>query len=111
MLKFLIKIAANSGAIYIASNTIDGFAFSGNILILGAVGAMLAIFQTFIYPIIKTAAFPVVFLSFGLFGVLANMAILLALTYFLPQLTIDGIMPLILGTIILSIVNLLFSWL
>ena len=111
MLKFLLKIAANSAAIYIASNTIDGFTFSGSIALLAALGAGLAVFQTLLYPVIKTIAFPLVFLSFGLFGVMTNAVILFGIAYFLPQLTIEGIVPLALGTIILTMVNLLFSWL
>lgn len=111
MVKFLLKIAANSVAIYIANHTIDGFIFSGSISMLIAIGAALTVFQLLIYPIVKTIAFPIVFLSFGLFGALTNMAVLWVIAYFLPELTIDGIVPLLLGTIILTAVNLLFSWL
>ena len=111
MIKFAIKTAANAAAVYIASNIIEGFTFSGNLLMLIGIGVALAIFQLFVYPIIKIVAFPIVFLSFGLFGTLITMAALWGIDYFVPQLTIDGIIPLILGTAILSAVNLLFSWL
>ena len=111
MIKLLLKTIANSAAIYIASNIIHGFTFSGNLLILAGIGVALTVFQLLIYPVIKTIAFPIAFLSFGLFGTLLNLAALSGLANFFPELSIDGITPLIWGTVILSLVNLLFSWL
>lgn len=111
MIKLLLKTIANSAAIYIASNIIDGFTFSGNLLILAGIGATLTVLRLLIYPVIKIIAFPVAFLSFGLFGTLLNLAALSGLAYLSPDLSISGIMPLILATVVLSLVNLLFSWL
>ena len=111
MAKFILKIAINSGAIYFASEFIDGFTFSGNYIILAGIGTALTIFQLFIYPVVKVVAFPIVILSFGLFSSIVNLAVLWGIAYFVPQLTIDGILPLILGAAVLSAANLLFSWL
>jgi putative membrane protein len=111
MTKFLLKIIANALAIYVASSIIEGFTYSGSFIMLGAIGLGLTIFQQVVYPVLKIVAFPLVFLSFGLFGTLLNLLALGMIAYFLPELTIDGIMPLIWGTIIISIVNILFSWL
>lgn len=111
MVKFFLKIASNALSIYFASNLIEGFTFSGSWLILAGIGIALTIFQLAVYPIVKIVAFPIVFLSFGLFGTLLNMAALWLIDYFVPQLTIEGIIPLVWGTVILSAVNFLFSWL
>lgn len=111
MIKLLLKTTANSAAIYIASNIIDGFTFSGNLLILAGIGAALTVLQLIVYPVIKIVAFPVALLSFGLLGTLLNLVALWGLAYFIPELSIDGITPLVWGTVILSLVNLLFSWL
>jgi len=111
MLKFAFKVAANSSAIYFASSLVEGFTFSGNFAILIGIGFALAIFHSFVYPVVKILAFPLVFLSFGLFGTIINIAFLWLLAQYVPQLTIEGIMPLIWGTAILSIANLLFAWL
>lgn len=111
MVKLLLKTAANALAIYFASNLVDGFTFSGSWAILAGIGAVLTIFQLILSPIVKIVAFPLVFLSFGLFGTLINMAALWGIDYFVPQLTIEGVIPLLWGTIIISIVNVLFSWL
>lgn len=111
MVKLLLKTVANALAIYFASNLIDGFTFSGNWFMLAGIGATLTIFQTLIYPILKIIAFPVALLSFGLFGPIASMAALGLIAYFLPQLTIDGIIPLLWATAIITATNVLVSWL
>jgi len=111
LIKLLVKSAVNSIAIYSASSLIQGFTFSGDLFILIGIGLALAVFQSFIYPILKILAFPLVLLSFGLFGSIVNILVLWGMAYFLPELTIDGLMPLLLGAVVLSIANLLFSWL
>lgn len=110
-IKFLLKAAVNSAAIYTADILVDGFTFSGDFVILAAIGLALAIFQTIVYPVIKIAAFPLVFLSFGLLGSIVNLLVLWGIAQFVPQLTIDGIVPLLLGAVVISIANFVFSWL
>lgn len=105
MLGFLIRILANTAAIYAASHFIAGFTFSGNFAILAGIGVALTIFQLVIYPIVKIMAFPLVFLSFGLFGSLLNVAVLLAIDRALPQLAITGVIPLLWGTLFITIAS------
>jgi len=109
--KLLLKTFANSAAIFMASKFVEGFTMSDNLFILAGIGLVLAIFQSFVYPVIKILAFPVVLLSFGLFGTVVNMAVLWLIAYYVPDLTIDGIVPLIWGTAIVSVANFLFAWL
>lgn len=109
MIDFLIKIAANAAAVYLAHLWIDGFTFSGSWFILAGIGLLLTLNAKVVYPIVKIIAFPVVLLSFGLFGALVNAAALWLIAYFIPQLTIDGLVPLLLATAIVSFANVLTS--
>lgn len=109
--KFVFKIAINAGAIYLASILIDGFTFSGNLAILALIGFVMALFQAFVRPVVKILAFPLFFMSFGLFGALVNLGMLWGIGYYLPALAIEGIIPLVAGSIVISFVNLLFFWL
>jgi len=111
MVKFALKTAINSASIYLASNLVAGFTFQGNLFILVGIGLALAAFQLFIYPVIKILAFPLVLVSLGFFGFIVNAIVLWGIAYYVPELTIDGIIPLILGAVVLSTANLLFSWL
>jgi putative membrane protein len=111
LIKLALRTTANAGAIYFANSIVDGFTFSGNFVILIAIALALALFHSFVYPVIKILAFPLAFLSFGLFGTIINIVVLWGIAQYVPQLTIDGLMPLIWATAILSLANLLFSWL
>src|SRR3989344_3456382 len=92
ILPFLIlRIILNAGAIYLANSLVDGFTFSGNFVMLFFIGGILAVFQSFIYPLLKIIAFPLVLLSFGLFGFIVNAAVLWGISYFFAELSIDGI--------------------
>lgn len=109
MEKFVLRALAYSAGIYISSILVEGFTFSGDWFILFGIGAVLAIFQLFIYPIIKILAFPLAFLSFGLFGFGVHLVILGGLSLYIPYLTIEGVTPLVLGAVMLSAVNLVSS--
>ena len=111
IIKLALRVLINSGAVYLADSLVSGFTFSGDFVILFIIGAILAAFQTFVYPIVKVLAFPLVLLSFGLFGFVVNAGVLWGISYFFDELTIDGFVPLILATIIITIVNIPFSWL
>ena len=111
MVKFALKTLINSAAIYLASNLVAGFTFQGDLFILAGIGLALTVFQLFIYPVIKILAFPLVLLSLGFFRFIVNAVVLWGIAYYIPELTIEGILPLILGSIVLSTANLLFSWL
>ena len=109
--KLILRIILNAVAIYLANSLVHGFSFSGFFVMLFFIGGILAVFQSFIYPLLKIIAFPLVLLSFGLFGFIVNAAVLWGISYFFAELTIDGIIPLLLATIVLSAVNVLFAWL
>lgn len=109
--KLILRVILNAGVIYFADSIIEGFTFSGGFVILFVIGAILAVFQSFIYPIIKIIAFPLVLLTFGLFGIIVNAVMLWVIDYFIPELVVDGIVPLVLATLMLSVVNVLFAWL
>ena len=111
MEKFAFKVAINAGAIYLATILIEGFTFSGNLAILALIGFVITLFQFFVYPVVKILAFPLFFMSFGLFGALVNLGILWGIDYYLPALAIEGIVPLVAGSIVISFANLLFFWL
>ena len=108
-LKLLIRIAGNSAAVYIADLYIDGFTFTGNWFMLATTGFLLAAGNIFLKPLLKVLAFPLVFLTFGLFNVVINMLILWGVDILMPSLSIDGLLPLLWGTFVLSMVNMVFS--
>lgn len=111
MVKFFFRTLINSAAIYIADILIEGFTFSGDFVILVGIGLVLALSQTLIYPIIRIVALPFALLGFGFLGAIVNAVILWIIALYIPELTIVGVVPLVLTTVVLGTANILFSWL
>lgn len=107
MLRFIWKIAANALALYAAAYYLDGFIVSGGIVSLLTGGIVLALIHVIIRPIIRLISFPFILLTLGLFNIVINIALLMIADYFLPQLQIIDFRSLFLGSVIVSIANII----
>ncbi|MFH1129331.1 MAG: phage holin family protein [Patescibacteria group bacterium] len=105
MTKFILRIIANALAIFIAVRLVDEITFGGDIVDYLIVGAVLALANTFIRPILKIVSAPLIFITLGLFVIVINGIILFAVDYFVEALSITGFMGYVWGTIIIAIAN------
>jgi len=105
IVKFILRIIANALAIYIATLLVTGVYFSGTIVDYLIVGAVLAIANTFIRPILKIVSAPLIFITLGLFTIVINGIILFAVDYFVEALSITNFMGYLWTTIIIAIAN------
>lgn len=112
LIKIAIKIGINAFAVYIASVILDGVnlgiegTFSlQDIGILALVGFALWLGNEIIKPLIKVLTFPLILVTFGLFNIIINILILWGVDIFLTQLEIVGFIPLIITTLIVSVIN------
>ena len=110
MKKFIVQILSNALAIYLAAWLIQGFDFTGGWITLILTGFVLGMINFFIRPILKFISFPLIILSLGLFTIIINMILLGIAGWLIPELTISGIWPLFWGVVVISIVNLFFSF-
>ncbi len=110
-MKLIIQILGNSLGIYLASFLIPGFSFRGNFKILILAGLVLGVINFFLRPVLKILSFPLIWLTFG-FSTFIISAFLLWLTaHFIPEIQIEGIVPLCLATILLSVISTVLSFL
>lgn len=118
MLKIILKILANAGAIYMAARFVDGVTlnvdlnnFSSFAPILILIGLVLWIGNSIIRPILKVLTFPLIIITFGLFNTVINILMVWGADILLPQLDIAGLIPLLWTVLILFIVNNLLFFL
>lgn len=104
-MSILIHIFANAAAIWAADYFLPGFNFTGGWKELFLAGAVLGIINSFIRPIVKLIALPVIFLTLGLFTVIINIALLLLAAWLIPDLHITGFWSALWGVVIISFVN------
>lgn len=109
-MRFLAQILTNALAIFIAAYLIPGFIFTGNILTLLIAGLILGLINLFLKPILKLISTPLIIISLGLFIVVINIFLLWLVEYFIPELVITGFWAYFWGVIIISLVNMAFSY-
>jgi putative membrane protein len=109
--RFIFHIFSNAVAIVIAASFVPGFLFNGDLVGLAVAAFVLSVINTFIRPVLKLMLGPIVVLTFGLFLVVLNAISLFLVPYLLEILgfgspiTIEGYLPLLLATLIISAVN------
>ncbi|WP_193102221.1 phage holin family protein [Brevibacterium aurantiacum] len=128
-MNFLLRVAVNACAIWVAAWILPGVAIEGNqvvedqtgtiaatIISYLVVGLIFGLANAFIKPILSFVSAPITCLTLGLFSIIIN-AVILALTSWLSgftpfEFTIDSFFPsAIIAAVIVSIVSALLGWL
>ena len=99
-MKVISNIIAGIAGLWTADKFIAGVDFSNDWETLLLAGLTLGLANFFIKPILKIITVPIRFLTFGLFGLLINVGMVLGVDIFFPELTIKGITPLLWTTLI-----------
>lgn len=103
--RFLLKIAVNGAALYLAASYLEGFqlASSPYQFVLGAV--LLALVHLVLRPILSFISFPFILLTFGLFNIVINVVLLMAADYLTASITITDLQSLLIASFIIGLAN------
>lgn len=110
MRKLFFAVLISVIALWIAQDLVPGFEISGGLSVFVTAGAVLGLLNLVVKPVLKVLAFPLMFISLGLFGILINALLLWALTSIVPSVMITGLLPLVWGTLIVTAGNVVVSW-
>ena len=110
-MRFIIRILANSLAIYLAVYFIPGAIVSGDWKIFLICGLALSLINIFVKPVLKFISLPLIIITFGFFSIVINILTIWLLTKVVSQLNITGLAAFILTALIVSVVNWLVSFL
>ncbi len=105
MLRLFYTILANALGIYVATWLVAGFIFSGTYLELTIAAVILALINWGIRPLVKFVSSPIIFITFGLFVLVVNMAMLWLLDILTPSLVILNLAALFWGSLIIGFIN------
>ncbi len=105
--RFLIKVLVCAAAMYVASSLITGFTVLGGLQGYLIAGLVLGLLNTFIRPILKLLAFPLILISLGFFTFIINAGILWFVGRATDQVVISGLWPLIWATLVVSVVTMI----
>ena len=100
----LLGWLANAAAVYATAYLVPGIKVNGFVAAL-IVALVLGLINITVKPILKLLSTPFILLTLGLFLIVINAVALLLADYFVDGLTIDGFLPAVIGSIVISIVS------
>ena len=113
----VIQLLINAAALYVAQLLVDGVDFDFTIenawIQFVIVALIFGLINTFVKPVLRLLTLPITMATLGLFLLVLNALLLLLVGWISSELglafTVDGFLPAILGSIIISIVGLILS--
>jgi putative membrane protein len=98
---------ASTLAILIAAYIIPGV----DVTLVGAVvlAVVLGIINLFIKPILTILTLPLTIVTLGLFSLVLNAGLIMLAAYVVPGFIVTGFLPALLFSIVLSLINALFT--
>ena len=114
---YVIQILINAAALYVAQLLIDGVDFDfgqeNAWLSFLLVALIFGLVNTFLKPVLRILTLPITILTLGIFLLVLNALLLLLVGAISGELrlgfTVDGLLPALLGSIVISLVGLVLS--
>ncbi len=100
----LLRILFNAIGL-LATTVVPGIVFTGSWLQLILGGAILGLFNLIVRPIALFLSVPALILTLGLFYFVLNGILLWVVQFVIPGYVVNGIVPGILGSLVLMVVN------
>ncbi len=105
--RLIVVWASAMLALYLAGQFIPGFGVPSTFTALVAPGAVLASLMLVLKPVLKLILLPFVWLTFGLLSFAMNVLFVFVLDKIFDSVTIIGLAPLLLGTLVITITNII----
>lgn len=109
MLKLIIALGSNLVAILAAEYFVAGFEVTNDWIGFAIVVVLFTIANSLILPMLRFILKPFIWLTLGLLALALNGALIYAVDILSEGITISGLVPLILATIIVGLVNAFFA--
>ena len=103
-MRLIVGLIANAAALF-ATQVVPGITFRGDLKTLAVAGALLGLFNLVVRPLAMFLSFPLLILTLGLFYFVLNGILLYVASMFLPGYHVAGLVPAILGALVLGVVN------
>jgi putative membrane protein len=105
VLEFLVHLLVTAALLLLVANLVRGVQVEGwGAAFLGAIA--LGLVNAFVRPVMVLLTLPLTVLSFGLFLLVVNAAMLWLVAAFVPGIRVQGFAPALLGSLLLTLLNL-----
>jgi putative membrane protein len=103
-MRMVVSILANAVALF-ATQVVPGIRFRGDVWTLLAAGLLLGVFNLVVRPLAVLLSLPLLIVTLGLFYLVLNGLLLWLASQILPGYSVDGLVPAIVGALVLGIAN------
>lgn len=103
-MKILVNLIVSAIAVFVAAYVIPGVAVSSFVVALVA-AVVLGIVNSILKPVLLLLTLPITVLTFGLFALVINAAMVLLVAQFVPGFSVGGFVPALLFSLVLSIIS------
>lgn len=107
MRQFVLRLVVNAVALMAAGSIISGIQMTSGFWEVLGVATVFTLVNSFLRPILTILSLPFIFLTLGLFMLVVNAAMLLITDALSAGLAVEGFWPALLGSLVISAVNLL----
>ena len=105
--KLIIIFLINGICLFVAGNIVPGFVVPKDLMELASVSMVFMALNLLLKPLLKLVLTPIIWLSLGLASLALNAFMLIILDKIWDLVIINGVVPLILGTLIITVTNAL----
>ena len=103
-MRILLALVSNAVALW-ATTFVPGITWRGDLLSLLVAGAVLGLFNLIVRPLAVLISLPLLIVTLGLFYFVLNGILLWVFSLFIKGYTVNGLVPAILGALVVGIVN------
>ena len=110
MVKLIVRLIINAVALWVAVSLVSGVEFEegAGVFQVLFIALVFGLVNAFIKPILALISMPFIVFTLGLFTLLINTFLLWLVSLFTP-LIVDGLIPALLGSIVISLVSWLLN--
>jgi putative membrane protein len=105
MVSLLAAIVGNAFGLWVTTRLVPGIGFRGSVISLLIAGAIWGLVNLIVKPIAMLLSLPLLILSLGLFYFVLNGILLWLASGFMPGYSVSGLVPGILGALVMTVVN------
>lgn len=109
MRNLIFRLVINAVAIYVAARVVTGIELVGTWVDVAVVALVFGLINALVKPIVKLITLPLLFLTLGLVTFVINAAMLGLTAALTDRLSVDGFLPALIGSIVISVVSMILS--
>ncbi len=110
-MRIAVRIIINAIALWVAASLIEGITLSSQLSSVLIVAVVFGVTNGVLGPLVKLLSFPFIFFTLGLFTFVVNAAMLSLTDYLSDGIDVDGFWNAVVGSVVISIVSGLLSFL